>query len=191
MWSYYWDEKTNRIAKCLCNVLMSYQWEIGFCYRGSKIRYLIRNLLQNHSSFWDTIKQLTINFFLFNNLVPRFPWLSDTGRRLPSNNTANMPWEPGCIFSYSAQTELRSLMQVSHVRKKIKNRWVKKATTTKKKSEKVTTSLKLPLIYPSNEWLHYHLIHGDGRRESHGKEVPWSCSSANCRLCGWNKAINS
>ena len=148
MWSYYWDEKTNRIAKCLCNVLMSYQWEIGFCYRGSKIRYLIRNLLQNHSSFWDTIKQLTINFFLFNNLVPRVPWLSDTGRRLPSNNTANMSWEPGCIFSYSAQTELRSLMQVSHVRKKIKNRWVKKATTTKKNQKKLRLHWNCPWSTP-------------------------------------------
>ena len=178
MWSYYWDEKTNRIAKCLCNVLMSYQWEIGFCYRGSKIRYLIRNLLQNHSSFWDTIKQLTINFFLFNNLVPRVPWLSDTGRRLPSNNTANMPWEPGCIFSYSAQTELRSLMQVSHVRKKIKNRWVKKATTTKKKIRKSYDFIEIALDLPL-QWMITLSSHPRGRTE----REPWERGSMELFVC--------
>ena len=45
LWSHYWDEITDRITKCLSDVLVSYQWEIDFCYRGSKIlRDLIRNL---------------------------------------------------------------------------------------------------------------------------------------------------
>ena len=48
MW-YYWDEITDQIKKCFLNVLISYQWEIEFCYHGSNIQNLIQNLQQNHS----------------------------------------------------------------------------------------------------------------------------------------------
>ena len=48
MW-YYWDEITDQIKKCFLNVLISYQWEIEFCYHGSDIQNLIQNLQQNHS----------------------------------------------------------------------------------------------------------------------------------------------
>ena len=54
---------------------MSYQPEIEFCYRGSKIRYLIWNLQQNHSSFCDTINMCTINLFVFSNLVSKVSWI--------------------------------------------------------------------------------------------------------------------
>ena len=77
MWSYYWDEITDRITKYFSDVLLSYQKEIEFCYRGSKIWDLIRNLQQNHSSFCDTINMCTINLFVFSNLVPRVSWLSN------------------------------------------------------------------------------------------------------------------
>ena len=77
MWLNYWDEVTDRIAKCLSDVLMSYKWEIEFCYSCTKIRDLTRNLQQNHSSFWDTINMWTIKLFAFSNLVPRVSWLSD------------------------------------------------------------------------------------------------------------------
>ena len=76
MWSHYWDEIQDQITKCFSDVLMSYQWEIEFCYIGSKIRDLIWNLQQNHSSFCDTSNMCTINF-LFSNLVPRVSWPSD------------------------------------------------------------------------------------------------------------------
>ena len=67
----------NQITKCLPDVLMSYQREIKFCYRGSRIRDLIRNLQQNHSSFCDTINMFTINLFVCSKLFPRFSWISD------------------------------------------------------------------------------------------------------------------
>ena len=67
----------DRITKCLSDVLMSYQREIEFCYRVSKIRDLIRNLQQNHLSICDTINICTINLFVFNNLVPRVSWLTN------------------------------------------------------------------------------------------------------------------
>ena len=51
--------------------------KIEFCYRGSKIRDLIRNLQQNHSSFCNTINMCRINWFVFSNLAPRVSWLSD------------------------------------------------------------------------------------------------------------------
>ena len=38
MRSHCWDGITDQITKCLADVLMSYQWEIEFCYSGSKIR---------------------------------------------------------------------------------------------------------------------------------------------------------
>ena len=41
-------------------------------------------------------------------------------RHLPSYQKANMPWEQGCVFSYSMKIELRSLTEVSHVIKKSK-----------------------------------------------------------------------
>ena len=45
--------------------------------RGSKIRHLMRNLQQNHSSFCGTINMSTMNLFVFSNLVPRVSRLSD------------------------------------------------------------------------------------------------------------------
>ena len=74
MRSHYWDGITDQITKCLADVLMSYQWEIEFCYRGSKIRDLIRKLQQNHSTFCSTINMCTINLFVFSNSVPRVSW---------------------------------------------------------------------------------------------------------------------
>ena len=112
---------------------MSYQYEIKFCYRGSKIRDFIRNLQQNHSLFCDTIIMCTINLFLFNSLVPRVSGLSDRdGRRFASYQKANMPWERVCVFSYSVKIELRSLRQVLHVTKQKKNRRIKKAKKLRK-----------------------------------------------------------
>ena len=77
MWSYYWDEITDRITKCLADVLMPYQWEIKFCYCGSKIWDFILNLQQNHLPFCDSINMCTINLFVFSNLISRVSWLSD------------------------------------------------------------------------------------------------------------------
>ena len=52
----------------------------------------------------------------------------------------------------------------------------KQTSKGSKKNEKVKASLKLPSIYLSSEWLHYHPIHGDRqRRENDEKKVPWSC----------------
>ena len=85
MWSYYWDEITDRITKCLSYVLMSYQWEIEFCYCGSKIRDLIRNLQQNRMSFCSTINMCTINLFAFSNLIALPGFLGFLiGRKAPS-----------------------------------------------------------------------------------------------------------
>ena len=53
--------------------------------------------------------------------------------RLPSYRKDNMPWERDYVFSYSVKTELQSIIQVSQVTKKIKNRRVKKAKKKKKK----------------------------------------------------------
>ena len=59
-----------------------------------------------------------------------------------------MHWEQGCVFSYHEKIELKSLTQVSHVTKKIKNRWVKKAK--KRKKEKV----KKGKVVDVNTWKH-------------------------------------
>ena len=77
MWSYYGYEITDRIARCLPDVLMSYQWQIKFCCCGSKIRDLIRNLQQHYSSFCDNINKCTINLFVFSNFVFRVSWVLD------------------------------------------------------------------------------------------------------------------
>ena len=61
------------------NVLLTMMTE--FCYCGSKIRDIIRNLQQSHSSFCDII---TIKLFKFSSLVPKWQlrWLSE--RKAPS-----------------------------------------------------------------------------------------------------------
>ena len=111
---------------------MSYQYEIEFSYRGSKIRDSIRNLQRNRSLFCDTIIMCTINLFLFNSLVPRVSGISDRDeRRFPSYQKPNMPWERACVFNYSVEIKLRSLRQVLHVTKQ-KNRRVKKAKKIRK-----------------------------------------------------------
>ena len=77
MWSYYWDEIKDRVTKCLSDVLMSYQWEIEFCYRVSKIREVIWNLQLHHSSFCETSNMCTTNFLGFISLIPRVFRLSN------------------------------------------------------------------------------------------------------------------
>ena len=152
---------------------MQYQWEIEFCYCGSKKRDLVQNLQQNHSSFCDTINMCKTNLFVFSNLIPRVSWLS--GRKMPffisKNPTCPGKW--GCVFSYSMKIELQLLTQVSPVTKKNKKWMSKKSKKTKKK---LKASLKSSSIYPSSEWLHDHPFHGDGwRRENRGNKVPWGC----------------
>ena len=129
MWSYYWDERTDRIAKSLLIVLKSCQWEIEFYCPDSKIRDLTRNLQQNHSSLYDITNMCAINLFVFSNLVPRVSWLSDTEEG-PFILKSNMSWERGSVFSYSVKTELQSPTQVSHVTKKKDS---KKRKKTRKK----------------------------------------------------------
>ena len=129
MWSHYWDDIKDGITKCFSDAVMSYQWEIEFCYRGSKIRDLIWSLQQNHSSLCDTINMCTLNLFVLSNLVPRVSWLSD--KEEGAYKKASMSWEQGCVFSYSTKIELRSLTQGSHVTKKIKDEWAKKAKKKK------------------------------------------------------------
>ena len=76
-----WESRLNR--KVFSDVLMLYQWEIELCYHSSKIRDLMRNLWQNHSSFCDTVNMCTINLFVLSNLVPRVSRLS-IGKKVPS-----------------------------------------------------------------------------------------------------------
>ena len=126
----------------------------------------------------------TINLFAFSKLVPRVSWLSNRKEvAFSSYQKPIIPWERGCVFSYSVKIELRSLTQVSHVTK-MKKKKAKKKLKKLKKLKKVKASLKLSSIYTSSEWLYHHPIHRDGRRrESHGNRVPWSCYPANCGLC--------
>ena len=139
-----WDKITDQITKCLSDVLMSYQWETEFCYRGSKMRvpYGIYNKVTRHSA----IPSICVGSICLD-LATSFPASLGflIGRNASSYQKVNMHWEQGCVFSYHEKIELKSLTQVSHVTKKIKNRWVKKAK--KRKKEKV----KLPSIYRSSE----------------------------------------
>ena len=75
--SYYQDEITDRITKYLSDVLLSYLWQIEFCYCRSKIRDLIRNLHQNHSSFCGTNNMFKITLFVFSKILHRVFWLFD------------------------------------------------------------------------------------------------------------------
>ena len=52
MWSHYWDEIQDQITKCFSDVLMSYQWEIEFCYIGSKIRDLMEFTTKSLVILW-------------------------------------------------------------------------------------------------------------------------------------------
>ena len=89
----------------------------------------------------------TINLFAFSKLVPRVSWLSDRKEvAFSSYQKPIIPWERGCVFSYSVKIELRSLTQVSHVTK-----MKKKKAKKKKKLKKVKASLKLSSIYTSSE----------------------------------------
>ena len=130
MWSHYWDEITDRIAKCLLVVLKSCQWEIEFYCPDSKIRDLTRNLQQNHSSLCDITNICAINLFVFSNLVPRVSWLPNR-EESPFISKANIFWERGSVFSCGVKTALQSPTQVSHVTKKYMS---KKRKKTKKKS---------------------------------------------------------
>ena len=132
---------------------MSYQWEIGFWYCGSRIRDLIWTLQQNH--VWNVFKvsnKITrttppcssvsiLNFeqvnaswvclFLATSFQEPLRFLI---RRKASSfiSKAKMLWEQGCVFSCSMKIELTSLTQVSDVTKKLKNRWAKKAKKLRK-----------------------------------------------------------
>ena len=91
----------------------------------------------------------TINLFAFSKLVPRVSWLSDRKEvAFSSYQKPIIPWERGCVFSYSVKIELRSLTQVSHVTKMKKKKAKKKKL---KKLKKVKASLKLSSIYTSSE----------------------------------------
>ena len=69
MWLYYWYEITGQITKCLSDVLMSFQCEIEFCYCGSKIRGLVRDLQQNPPSFSGIINVCRINLLMSSYLI--------------------------------------------------------------------------------------------------------------------------
>ena len=119
MWSIYWNEITDQIIQTLANVLMSYQWEIEFYYRGN-----------NHSAIlsicvWSICLYLTTSFpgslgFLI-------------GRKAPSFiSKSQHVWERGCVFSYSVKTELWLLTHCfTRNKNNNNNRWVKKEKKNK------------------------------------------------------------
>ena len=157
MWSHYWDEITDRIAKCLLVVLKSCQREIEFYCPDSKIRDLTRNLQQNHSSLCDITNICAINLFVFSNLVPRVSWLPDREEG-PFISKANIFWERGSVFSCGVKTELQSPTQVSHVTKK--NTWVKNAKKLRKSQGFIEILINLPL-----QWMVTSSSHPQGRTE--------------------------
>ena len=63
MWSYYWDEITDRITKSVSDVLMPYQLLIEFSYGGSKrshtevtIKSLV--ILRYHQYVYDQLRSI-------------------------------------------------------------------------------------------------------------------------------------
>ena len=131
------------ITNCLLDVLMSYQPEIEFCYRGSKIRYLIWNLQQNHSSFCDTMNMCTINLFVFSNLVSKVSWIFSR-----EEGAFLLIKKPTCsgnevVFSYSVRIDFVVAKKKNN--KKIKNSWVKKTKKLRKRYGFIENSINLPL----------------------------------------------
>ena len=99
---------TDRMTKCFSGVLMSYQWEIEFCYRGSKLQDLIRNLQQitRHSAI--SSKSVRSNCFYLGISLPGTLGLL-MRRKAPSYQKVNMPWVQGHVFSYSVKIEFKLL----------------------------------------------------------------------------------
>ena len=146
------------------NVLQTMTTE--FCYRGRKIRDLLRNWQQNHSSICDTMDICTINLFVFSNLVRMISWPSNRGKfaffhikqpACPGNEflDLNTAWKLNCVANANFTLD-----------KKIKKYMCKES----KKKEKVKASLKLPSTYPFSEWL-YHQKERRKLRKRHSLEL--------------------
>ena len=126
MWSFYWDKITDRLSKYLSDVLMSYQWEIEFCCRGSKILDLIRNSHQSYYSFCDTLNISTIKLFVFSNLVPRISCFSIKEGGVLHIKEQTCPGNKVVYLVTACKFNCGRKRKVSYPTKNKKNRWVKK-----------------------------------------------------------------
>ena len=112
------DNKSNhsvyRMLWCLTNEKSNFAIAVA----RYEISYGIYNKLTRHSVIPSTCVG-SICLYLAT-LFPRsLAFL--IGRKAPSFiSKANMSWERGCVFSYTVKIELRSLTEVSHVKKKKK-----------------------------------------------------------------------
>ena len=137
------------------------------------------------SNFPIVVARYKISYGIYNKITPQsaitsihvqsiclylstlFPGSLDflIGKKAPSFMSKSQ--ERGCIFSYSMKIELRLPMQVSHITKKIKNRWVKKQKT-KKSYGFIKIAINLPL-----EWMLTPSPHPGGWMETE----PWEQGS--------------
>ena len=128
-----WDNRSNHSARQMIWCLTNKKLNFAFVIARYKISCVIFNKITRHSAIPSTWVR-SICLYLANSYSGSLDFLLE--RKAPSFiKKDNIPWERSCVFSYCVKMQLRSLTQVSHVIKKIKNRWVKKTKKTKEKSK--------------------------------------------------------